>query len=198
MKLRIVLTLVVLLLGLTLVSASAAAPDVPPTTTIDAMGGWCHPTLANGGINIVPVGTGPFTLLVDPPITWPPGAPFTTTPSNTPCGFGPCKLDVLTGPMTRAIITVTVKDLGTGLDSAPRHVYIAAGHNGVNTIPGHFGPDMLFGLDGRDMLLGKRGNDLLCGGNGDDSLNCGPGLDRGEGNFGWDHNVRNNCEMWVP
>jgi Ca2+-binding RTX toxin-like protein len=209
MKTRIVLTLVVLLLGLTLMSSVSAANEAPPTIEMNS-GGWCHSTGAAGRTNFrIDDQDTPLNSLVVSTSSLNPW--FVPNGPNlwTLCGHGGnCFLHVaafpgpLPGSFNRTLITGTVTDtLGGGTDSLD--VYVAAGQDGVNTIPGHFGPDMLFGLGGSDTLLGKGGKDVLCGGAGDDVLKGGPGDDTLYGGNDTDHciggpgNDGGSCETFV-
>jgi len=218
MKTRIVLTLVVLLLGLTLVSSGAAASN-PPTIEVTGLG-WCAPTGAKGAI----------LLYVYDDVNWPSELVFTATSSNpafvpnsnitidpnagNPNHFGLIVEAQPFGPWQKyTTITVTFTDKED--NSASVDVFVRAGNKSANTVFGTNGPDMLFGLDGGDQIFGYKGKDLLCGGPGpdallggagndalygngsDDVLNCGPGEDSGYGGRGNDTNYQNTCENYL-
>lgn len=179
MKTRI--TLGLLMVAALVLAGSASALEEPTAApTIEVLpGGACNLTLSpSGKIRIgVTGGAAPYSLVVTPV------APGITTWLS--CLGSNCYLEVLAPAMSRNILFVSVTD-SNGAVSNTIPVYVAAGHQGVNTILGSPGADMLFGLDGWDTLIGNGGNDLLCGGAGDDTLKGNWGLDMLSGGAGND------------
>lgn len=176
MKTRTILGLLMIGALLTAGGSSALAQPAAPTLKI-VPGGWCNPTTtpAGGILFEVAGGIGGYNLTVTPIL---PG--YVITPG---CIGTFCWLDVVAPVMSRNILFVTATDgSGNTLNTIP--VYVAVGHDGVNTIPGSDGPDMLFGLGGWDTLVGHGGNDLLCGGADNDTLKGHDGLDTLSGGAG--------------